>query len=272
VHCCGFDSIPSDLGVFFLQQEARRRWGRPADVVKMRVRAMRGGFSGGTAASLLNVAKEVRANPALRKELANPYSLCVGLSVDTRLRQPNVSGAKFDKDFASWVAPFVMAAINTRIVQRSQALAPYGSEFRYDEAVSMGRGLKGRLAATASAFGLGVFMVAAALGPTRALLERFVLPKPGEGPSPEAQRRGFFDLRFLGRTEDGKVIRVKVTGDRDPGYGSTAKMLGEAACALAFDVPHGERAGGFWTPATIFGERLLARLRDRAGLTFDVID
>lgn len=272
VHCCGFDSIPSDLGVFFLQQEARRRWGRPADVVKMRVRAMRGGFSGGTAASLLNVAKEVRANPALRKELANPYSLCVGLSVDTRLRQPNVSGAKFDKDFASWVAPFVMAAINTRIVQRSQALAPYGSEFRYDEAVSMGRGLKGRLAATASAFGLGVFMVAAALGPTRALLERFVLPKPGEGPSPEAQRRGFFDLRFLGRTEDGKVIRVKVTGDRDPGYGSTAKMLGESACALAFDVPHGERAGGFWTPATIFGERLLARLRDRAGLTFDVID
>lgn len=273
VHCCGFDSIPSDFGVYFLQQEAERRFGRPATHVKMRVRAMRGGFSGGTAASLLNVGKEVRANPALRKELANPYSLCVGFTGAT-VRQPNVSSAVYDADFKCYVAPFVMSAINTRIVHRSNALSghAYSREFRYDEAVSTGRGLQGRLAAIGSTAGLGAFMFASAIGPTRALLERFVLPKPGEGPSPEAQRTGFFDLRFFGRTDDGKVIRAKVTGDRDPGYGSTAKMLGEAAACLAFDVEKTERGGGFWTPSTIFGERLLARLTSRAGLTFEVAD
>jgi short subunit dehydrogenase-like uncharacterized protein len=274
VHCCGFDSIPSDLGVLFLQQESRRRYGRAVSRVKMRVRAMRGGFSGGTAASLLNVAKEARGNPALRKELANPYSLCSGLAHGAGIRQPNVSGARFDADFKAWIAPFVMAAINTRIVHRSNALAgfAYGRDFRYDEAVSIGRGLKGRIAATMTAAGMAAFMVASALGPTRALLERFVLPKPGEGPSPEAQRRGFFDLRFFGRTDDGRTLRTKVTGDRDPGYGSTAKMLGEAAACLAFDLPPAELPGGFWTPATAFGERLLPRLQQRAGLSFSVED
>ena len=274
VHCCGFDSIPSDFGVLFLQQESRRRYGRTASRVKMRVRAMRGGFSGGTAASLLNVAKEVRGNPALRKELANPYSLCSGIANGVDIRQPNVSGARFDADFKAWIAPFVMAAINTRIVHRSNALSghAYGRDFRYDEAVSIGRGLKGRIVATMTAAGMATFMVASALGPTRTLLERFVLPKPGEGPSPEAQRRGFFDLRFFGRTDDGRTLRVKVTGDRDPGYGSTAKMLGEAAACLAFDLPPAERPGGFWTPATAFGERLVPRLQQRAGLTFSVED
>jgi short subunit dehydrogenase-like uncharacterized protein len=148
----------------------------------------------------------------------------------------------------------------------------YTRDFRYDEAVSTGRGMKGRLAATGAAVGLGAFMVASALGPTRTLLERFVLPKPGEGPSPEAQLKGFFDLRFFGRTDDGRVIRAKVTGDRDPGYGSTAKMLGEAAACLAFDVQKTERTGGFWTPSVIFGERLLSRLVSRAGLTFEIAD
>lgn len=274
VHCCGFDSIPSDLGVFFLQQEARRRYGRAASRIKMRVRAMRGGVSGGTVASLLNVAKEVRANPALRKELANPYSLCVGSAAGANVRQPNVSAARYDADFKVWVAPFVMAGINTRIVHRSNALVAHGytRDFRYDEAVTTGKGLKGRLTAVASAVSLGLFMVASAIAPTRALLERFVLPKPGEGPSPEAQRRGFFDLRFLGRTDDGRALRAKVTGDRDPGYGSTAKMLGEAAACLAFDVPASERAGGFWTPASVFGERLIARLQARAGLSFEITD
>ena len=274
VHCCGFDSIPSDFGVFFLQQHARKRFGRPASRVKMRVRAMRGGFSGGTAASLLNVAKEVRANPALRKELANPYSLCVGMTGGANVRQPNVSSALYDADFKGFVAPFVMAAINTRIVHRSNALSghSYTRDFRYDEAVSTGRGLKGRLAAIGTALGLGAFMFASAIGPARALLERYVLPKPGEGPSPEAQRRGFFDLRFFGRTDEGREIRAKVTGDRDPGYGSTAKMLGEAAVCLALEVQKSELSGGFWTPSTAFGDRLLTRLVSRAGLTFEIAD
>lgn len=271
VHCCGFDSIPSDLGVHVLQREAQRRYGAPLERVRLRVKAMRGGASGGTVASLINVLKEVGRDKSLRAELANPYSLCVGRDAPTT-RQPNVSGAVFDKVFGAWVAPFVMAGINTRVVHRSNALSGwrYGREFRYDEAVLMGRGLRGRLGALGTAIGLGGFMVAASIGPLRSLLERFVLPKPGEGPSPEAQRTGFFDLRLHGETTGGKTLRAKVTGDRDPGYGSTARMLLQAAACLASDIPKDALPGGFWTPATALGDRLVERLEARAGLAFKV--
>jgi len=273
VHCCGFDSIPSDLGVHFLQQQSLQAFGEPCEEINMRVRAMRGGFSGGTAASLLNVAREVSANPALRKELANPYSLCqLGVAAEGLVPVRQRATRLFARDSAAggWVSPFIMAAINMRIVHRSNALSAgrYSRAFRYDEAVSTGRGLRGRLTAVGAGVGLSVFMLASALGPTRAVLQR-LLPAPGEGPSPEAQARGFFDLRFFGRTASGRQVRVKVTGDRDPGYGSTAKMLGEAAMCLAFDVPRDTVAGGFWTPATIFGDRLVARLEAHAGLRFE---
>ena len=272
VHCCGFDSIPSDLGVYFLQREARKRFGAPCTRVKMRVKAMRGGFSGGTAASLMNLAKEAAADPALRKELADPYSLCPPGSVPS-VRQPDVRAPQYDADFDAWVAPFVMSAINTRIVHRTNALShhAYGKGFVYDEASLAGRGPTGALAAAAMTAGTAGFVGAAAIAPLRASLERFVLPKPGEGPSPEAQRNGFFDLRFFGATADGRTIRTKVTGDRDPGYGSTGKMLGQAAACLALDVDKRATPGGFWTPATIFGDRLLERLVARAGLTFEVV-
>jgi short subunit dehydrogenase-like uncharacterized protein len=274
VHCCGFDSIPSDLGVHYLQQQSLQSFGEPCEEVSMRVRAMRGGFSGGTAASLINVAREVSANPALRKELANPYSLCqlgVAAAGLTPVRQPATRLFARDPATGGWVSPFIMAAINTRIVHRSNALAAgrYSRAFRYDEAVSTGRGLRGCLTAVGAGVGLTLFMLASAWRPTRAALERFVLPAPGEGPSPAAQARGFFDLRFFGRTAGGRQVRVKVTGDRDPGYGSTAKMLGEAAMCLAFDVPRETVGGGFWTPATILGDRLLTRLEAHAGLRFE---
>jgi short subunit dehydrogenase-like uncharacterized protein len=233
---------------------------------------MRGAFSGGTAASLLNVIKEAAADPALRRELANPYSICPA-DYPRDVRQPSVSRAQFDADFGSWIAPFVMSVINTRVVQRTNALTrqAYGASFRYDEAVLTGGGWKGRLGATTMSAALASFMVAGAIGPLRALLERYVLPAPGEGPSPAEQARGFFDLRFFGRTDDGRSVRVKVTGDRDPGYGSTAKMLGQAAACLALDVAKSARSGGFWTPATIFGDRLIERLRSHAGLGFEVL-
>ena len=274
VHCCGFDSIPSDLGVYALQQAAIQRFGKPLRSISMRVKAMRGGFSGGTAASLLNVAKEAGKDHALRRELANPFSLCPEPS---GTRQPRTNRAMFDSDFKSWTAPFIMAGINTRIVHRSNALLAqrYGHDFRYSEAVLTGKGLKGRLAATGASGGLAAFMLASALTPTRTVLERFVLPKPCEGPSPEAQRKGFFDLRFFGRTgesqtDSGHTMRGKVTGDRDPGYGSTAKMLGEAAACLAFDLPANEKQGGFWTPASLLGDRLITRLQTHAGLRFEI--
>ena len=270
VHCCGFDSIPSDLGVHFLQKHAMQKYGRTCPRVKLRVKAMRGGASGGTIASMLNVVKEASDDPELRRELANPYSLCPD-GYTPQLRQPNISLAEYDTDFKSWIAPFVMAAVNTRIVHRTNALSKqaYGADFRYDEAVLRGDGFKGRAAATSMGAGLGAFMAAAAVPPTRWVLERF-LPGPGEGPSPEEQRNGFFDIRIFGRTE-GHTLQVKVTGDRDPGYGSTGKMLGQAGACLALDTPKANTPGGFWTPATIFGDRLIERLTRYSGLRFEVV-
>jgi short subunit dehydrogenase-like uncharacterized protein len=273
VHCCGFDSIPSDLGVHFLQREARAQFGQPCDRVKMRVKAASGGFSGGTVASALNAFKEAAADPDLRKELANPYSLCPK-GHGSKTRQPNVKFAEYDADFQGWVAPFVMAAPNVRIVHRTNALSgnAYGPAFRYDEAVLAGPGLRGRAIATAISAGLGAFAVASAIAPLRAALERFVLPAPGEGPSPEAQKKGFFDLRFLGKTADGRSIRARVTGQGDPGYGSTSKMLGQAAALLALDLPKSRVGGGFWTPATIFGDVLIERLEKHADVDFELLE
>ncbi|MDO9001999.1 MAG: saccharopine dehydrogenase NADP-binding domain-containing protein [Aquabacterium sp.] len=276
VHCCGFDSVPSDMGVRFLQQQAMKQWGAPVTSVKMRVKSMKGGASGGTVASLVNVVKEAMADPALRKELANPYSLCPSGHGFTA-RQHAVNAAEFDDDFGAWAAPFVMAAINERVVHRSNGLSgqAYGERFTYDEGMLTGSGVKGRLAALAVAAGLSFFTAGIAIGPTRRLLERFVLPKPGEGPSPEAQLTGRYDLRFFGRTDQGQTLRAKVTGDRDPGYGSTGKMLGQAAASLALDhVQDGVkvgRGGGFWTPATMFDDRFIERLVRHAGLRFEQV-
>jgi short subunit dehydrogenase-like uncharacterized protein len=272
VHSCGFDSIPSDLGVDFLQRECVSAFGEPAVSVKMRVKALRGGLSGGTAASLMNAVREATRSAEVRRELANPYSLCTHGSAP-KTRQPNLRGAAYDPDFNAWLAPFVMAAINTRIVQRSHALQgrPWGEDFRYDEATLFAGGLKGRASASLMAAGLGGFMLASALPPIRFVLERFVLPAAGEGPSAKSQERGLFELHFFGRTRGGKTLRVNVSGDRDPGYGSTAKMLGEAAAMLALDCPKKALKGGFWTPATAFGQGLTTRLIQHAGLRFELM-
>ncbi|MBD8527791.1 saccharopine dehydrogenase family protein [Pseudomarimonas arenosa] len=272
VHCCGFDSIPSDLGVYFLQQEAKRRYGQYCTQVKMRVKAIRGGFSGGTVASLLNAVKEATRDPKVRKELANPFSLCPA-DQRPKTRQPSLKFAAFDRDFKSWIAPFVMAAINSRIVQRSHALSgqPYTERFVYDEAMLTGAGLAGRMRATSMASGMLVFMAASATQATRWIVEKFV-PAPGEGPTPEQQQKGFFDLRFHGSIDDGRSLRCKFTGDRDPGYGSTAKMLGQAAACLALDRPKNELPGGFWTPSTAMGEQLIPRLQAHAGIVIEVLE
>lgn len=271
VNCCGFDSIPSDLGVWFLQQQAEETFGELCQDVRMRVKVAKGGLSGGTVASMINVAKEAGADPKLRKELANPFSICPP-EHRSKTRQPSLKSAEYDKDFKVWLAPFVMGAINTRVVHRSNALqnARYGQEFTYDEAIMTGKGNKGRLTAYGIVAALGAFLTASAIKPTRWVVEKLV-PKPGEGPSPEDQQKGFFDIRFIGRTRDGKAMITKVTGDRDPGYGSTGKMLGEAGMCLAFDVT-ADLAGGFWTPASALDGQLLERLTSKAGLTFEVLE
>ncbi|MCC4269821.1 saccharopine dehydrogenase NADP-binding domain-containing protein [Marinobacter nauticus] len=271
VHCCGFDSIPSDMGVWFLQQQSEATFGKPCQDVRMRVKVAKGGLSGGTVASMINVAKEAGADPKLRKELANPFSICPPEHRSEK-RQPSLKSAEFDKNFNAWLAPFVMGAINTRVAHRSNALqgARYGKEFTYDEAIMTGKGTKGRLTAYGMVGALGAFFTASAIKPTRWVVEKLV-PKPGEGPSPDDQEKGFYDLRFVGKTTDGKTMITKVTGDRDPGYGSTSKMLGEAGLCLAFDVKDDVK-GGFWTPASALDGKLLERLQANAGLTFEVVE
>jgi short subunit dehydrogenase-like uncharacterized protein len=276
VHCTGFDSIPSDLGVFMLQKTAIERFSKPAQHIKMRVRRIKGAASGGTIASMLNVIKEAKENPALRKVLVNPYVLCPNEHSFSK-RQKNHKKAEFDKDLKIWTMPFVMAAINERVVHRSNALQNdmYGKDFLYDEAMSAKTGFQ----AWTFTLGLGAFMVAASISPLRKLLANKVLPKPGEGPSPDEQLNGMFDMRFYGTVNKydnntdargEESLCVKVYGDRDPGYGSTAKMLAQSVLCLSKDIP--ELAGGFWTPASAMGDKLIERLATHAGVTVELID
>ena len=269
VHTCGVDSIPSDLGVLFTQQRAIETLGTHCNQIKMRVKAFKGGFSGGTIATMMNIMDELASDPGLRRVLGNPYAIAPE-GQRTGVRQPNVTTPVRDETSGQWLAPFVMAAVNTRVVHRTNALLghPWGGDFLYDEASMMGRGPAGLARASAMSAGLAGFIGAAAIGPARSLLHR-VLPDPGTGPTPEEQENGYFDIRFFGTTEDGRSISTKVTGDRDPGYGSTAKMLGEAATALSTLEGVG---GGFWTPATAFGESLIEPLEQHAGLSFEVLD
>lgn len=270
VNCCGFDSIPSDLGVKFLQDQAQRHFGSYCDQVKLRVKVLKGGASGGTIASGLNLYKEASADPAIRKEMRDPYSLCLPARAFTE-RQHNVS-VEFDEDFDSWAGPFIMASINTRVVLRSNALIDghYDENFKYDEAMLTGAGKKGEKAAKRLSTGTKISMFMMAFAPMRWLATRFFLPSPGEGPTPEQQLKGCYDLRLIGRTQRGEGVRIKVTGDRDPGYGSTAKMLAQAGISLRRDVDEGAVGGGFWTPATVFNDKLIKRLVDHAGMNFEL--
>jgi short subunit dehydrogenase-like uncharacterized protein len=271
VSCCGFDSIPSDLGVHFLQQHGQQRFGRYFSDIKLAVNAMKGGASGGTLASMIEAVKAAKSDPKLRKDMNNPYILCPESS-DLRHPQVSIKGPAYDIDFQRWSAPFIMEAINARVVLRSNMLLgmAYGDDFLYREQMITGKGFKGRLSAIGLTAGLGLFAVTVIINPLRAFMQRFVLPKPGEGPSPEAQLAGHFDVSLLGKNEDGQSLEVRVTGDRDPGYGCTAKMLAQASLCLAFDVTQEQCEGGFWTPATAMGGQLTDRLTQHAGMTFTV--
>jgi short subunit dehydrogenase-like uncharacterized protein len=270
VHTCGFDSLPSDLGTYFVQREMKERHGEYASRVKYRVVKSDGGFSGGTVASLLNMMEEARDDPGILDILADPYAL----------NPPNMprgddgadqNGAQYDHDFRQWTGPFVMAGINTRVVRRSHSLLgyPWGSHFRYDEAILTGNGPGGFARASAIAGGTSLAMLLAAMSPTRALLAK-VAPSPGEGPSPETQRNGYFEIELLGMNPDDpeKNLIAVVTGDRDPGYGATSKMIAESAVCLAKDSLGA--SGGFLTPAVAMGDQLIVRLSEKAGMTFTI--
>lgn len=269
VHCCGFDSLASDLGVAFLQEQARETLGAPCQQVSMRVKAMRGEFSGGTVASMTNMAREMRENSSQRQLLTDPYSLCPPDQRPTT-RQHQVVRPFYDRDANAWAAPLVMAAIDEHVVHRTNALAEpgYGAEFTYNEAQLTGRGIAGRARAYALSAALGTFVATVSFKATRQLLERFVLPAPGQGPNADKREKGYFDIRFHGRTVDNQTIGASVRSDRDPGYGATSRMLGEAGLCLAFDL-EADKPGGFQTPASLMAEALTERLARYAGIAFD---
>lgn len=273
VHCCGFDSIPSDLGTWTLVEEASQRFGVTINEVKLITGRIRGGVSGGTIASMMGIIDEVRADRSILRKIGNPYAL----NPQGERRGPDQSdqkGIRFDDDLPGWTGPFLMASINTRVVRRTNALLGYryGRDFRYSECSGTGTGVKGWSRAAALAGGVAGGMLGASFGPTRKLLMT-KLPAPGEGPSQAERDAGGFTLHLIGKGQDadGKAatIRAKVVGLSDPGYGETAKMLGESALCLALDGGELEAQGGIGTPASVMGDTLLGRLRGQ-GMRFDV--
>jgi short subunit dehydrogenase-like uncharacterized protein len=254
VFSCGFDSLPFELGTVVVQEDAKRVFGAPAARVKGRVRDMRGTLSGGTAASARATFEAVAKDLSLVAMLKDPFALTPGFKGP---KQPPGSKPVFEEDLQSWAAPFMMALINTRNIHRSNMLMgfPYGKEFVYDEMVLTGAGEKGEanarlvMAANTEKTGPGA-------------------PKPGEGPSKEERENGLYDLLYVAIAPDGRQVRAVVKGDRDPGYGSTSKMISECAICLLRDTP--DVPAGIWTPGAAMGDKLIKRLTDHAGLTFEV--
>jgi short subunit dehydrogenase-like uncharacterized protein len=253
VFSCGFDSVPFELGVFFVQEHAKKVLGAPAPRVKGRVREMRGTFSGGTAASMRAIFEAAAKDLSLVALLKNPFSLTPGFEGP---KQPPGNKPVFDDDVNSWTAPFVMANINTRNVHRSNMLMgfPYGKDLVYDEMIVTGPGEQGEA-------------IAKKVMAANNKLSGSDVPKPGEGPSREERETGLYDLLFVAIAPDGRQARIAVRGDRDPGYGSTSKMISE--CAICLREVQGVN-GGMWTPGAAMGNQLIKRLVDHAGITFTV--
>lgn len=271
VFSCGFDSIPFDLGVLFLQDEIRQRFSTPATQVHGRMRVMKGGISGGTIASALTTVELIARDQSQATVMNNPFALTPALQGPA---QPDGELAAYDPLAKSWTGPFMMAAINTKNIHRTHALLgqPWGPDFRYDERMLCGDGEPGRKRAKKLQRQTERQTMLLRFAPSRWLLRRFVLAKPGQGPSLEKRESGRFEVLFIGQTASRQMLKVCVSGDRDPGYASTAKMLAQSALCLLQDVDHARTAGGVWTPGAAMGQTLIARLQRYAGLRFTVED
>lgn len=264
VHSCGFDSVPSDLGNLFVQTAMQETFGTAATRVRCRLGKASGGASGGTVASLLGVLEEASNSPELRRQLRNKYLLYPqGEPPGPEVKDQYTP--RYDSKFSQWTCPFVMATINERVVRRSNAVMgfPWGREFDYDEAQLCDN----RAQAVAFTAGLGTVAAISGTRLGRSLMKP-ILPKPGTGPDLQTREAGFFNLHIHAEhpQDSSKDLRALVHGDRDPGYGATSKMLGEAAASLVFDEP--QTKGGVWTPASALGFSLLDRLEEHAGVSF----
>jgi short subunit dehydrogenase-like uncharacterized protein len=267
VHSAGFDSIPSDLGVLLLHEAFRAR-GKALASAAFFCGPLRGSFSGGTVASMMETLDAALRDRDLRRLVGDPYALLPDRKKDRGPDGRDQRAVRYEPRIGQWTGPFVMAAINTRVVRRSNALQDfaYGKSFAYSEAMTFGRGPKGLARAAGFTAALGAFFGAASFARGRKLLAP-LLPAPGQGPSQAARDAGFFKVRIVGEG-DGLRLDARVEGTSDPGYGETAKMLGEAAVCLAQDEDALPRRYGVLTPASAMGLRLVDRLR-AAGMTFE---
>ena len=268
VNSCGFDSIPSDMGVYFIQNKIKKVYKNYAKSIKMRVAGIRGGISGGTYSSINNLLSEAYNDKTIFKVLNNPYGLNPNDKMEG-LDKKDLRKIIFDKESNSWIYPFIMAGINTKIVRRSNALSnfQYGKDFRYEEAMMAGKGISGFWKSILAVFPLAMI----GLSPNSFLkkIVNLYMPKPGEGPGIEKRKNGFYNLRFYITIDEKRKAFAKVVGDSDPGYGSTSKMLAESALCLAFDnLPENY---GVVTPSFSMGDKLLNRLNENAGLKFELI-
>jgi short subunit dehydrogenase-like uncharacterized protein len=275
VHSCGHDSIPSDLGVQFLQGEAFDRYGKPCKRVTTRVTQMKGGFSGGTAASFVNAMRLRETDPDFDRLSADPYSLCPegerhGPDGPDRMMPLQVT---WDADLQAWTKPYFMGPMNSKVVRRSNAIMgyPYGRDFNYQETALTRGGFGGWWAAMRYALFGRLFLIAMSIPATRGLLQRHVLPKSGEGPSKEVREAGSYEIVLVGEMPDGTILKARITGQGDPGVRSTTLMLTEAALCLAEDAGLIRVGGGFWTPAAALGKLLRDRITTHAGLSFEMI-
>lgn len=272
VFSCGFDSIPFDLGVVFLQQQAQQRFGQPMPQVSCRVEAMKGGFSGGTAASLLATLAAIDERPERARVMGDPFALTPGFAGPAQ-PEPGTR-AKFDPVAGEWTAPFLMAPINTKNVHRTNALRghPWGQGFLYDERVLCGAASAGRWRASALAGAARAQQMMLGMSVARALARRWVLPSPGQGPDAQQREAGHFRLRLWGRdSSTGHRLSVSIRGQRDPGYGATSRMISEAALCLLEDIDRQHTPGGVWTPGAAMGLALVRRLQAHAGLQFELL-
>jgi short subunit dehydrogenase-like uncharacterized protein len=264
VHSCGFDSIPSDIGVHVLHEQISRDGAGELTDTTLVVTSIKAGISGGTIDSMRHQVDVMKKDTRLRKVGAGAYSLSPDRHSEPDLgRQPDMltlPGSDVDPSVRGHLAPFVMASYNTRVVRRSNALRgwAYGRGFRYREVMRV----KSKFAATVVKTGMNALVIGFAVPPLRFVLDRF-LPAPGAGPSEDVQRNGHFTMDLFTTTTSGARYRARVKAKGDPGYAATAVMLGESALALAFDTDELPKVeGGVLTPATAIGDALVGRLRD----------
>ena len=276
VHSCGHDSIPSDLGVQFLQDNAVARFVQPCMRIATRVTRMKGGFSGGTAASFLNAMRLRESDPDFSRISLDPYALCPeaernGPDAPDRMMPIEVT---WDANLEAWTKPYFMGPMNSKVVRRTNAIMgyPYGRDFRYEETGLTRGGIGGWWAALSSTLFSRLFLKAMAIPATRGFLQRNVLPKSGEGPGKEVRESGSYEIVLVGEIPDGTILKARITGAGDPGVRSTTLMLTEAALCLREDADKIAVGGGFWTPASAMGALLRDRITAHAGMSFELID